>query len=120
MSGPVGSKLTLEQLWLAWEPKKPGEGPDGLRIYKEESLDLYPSDQARRHQMRWLLGKDDMNRFDQYKHMFHTLDRRVRNKGSGKRSRDANTTMNNWRRSLVSTPARPIKTVAGLAMALKL
>lgn len=116
---PVGSKLGLEQLWAAWEPKKPGEGLDGLRIYKAESLDLYPSDQARRHQMRWLRGGDDMKRFDQYKQLFHTLDRLVRKKGSDHRARDANGIMNNWRRSLVSTPACPINTVAGLAMALK-
>ena len=116
---PVGGKLTLEQLWSAWEPKKQGEGPDGLRIYKAESLDLYPSDQARRHQMRWLRGQDDMNRFDQYKQLFHTLDRLVRKKNSGKRRRDASNIMNKWRISLVSAPACPISTVAGLAMALK-
>ena len=116
---PVGSKLTLEQLWSAWEPKKPGEGPDGLRIYKAESLYLYPSDQARRHQMRWLQGKDDMNRFDQYKHLFHTLDRLVRKKSSSNRVRDANSIMKNWRISLVSAPTCPINTVASLATALK-
>ena len=117
---PVGSKLTLEQLWAAWEPKKAGEGPDGLRIYKAETLDLYPSDQRRRHQMRWLRGKDDMNRFDQYKHLFHTLDKLVRKKASGNRNRDAlDRIIPNWRRSIFSTPACPINTVAGLATALK-
>ena len=116
---PVAAKLTLEQLWSAWEPQKPGQGPDGLRIYKAESLDLYPSDQNRRHQMRWLRGQDDMNRFDQYKQLFHTLDRLVRKKASGSRKRDAGTIINNWRRSIFSVPACPISTVAGLAMALK-
>jgi len=114
---PVGGKLTLEQLWSAWEPQKPGQ--QRIRIYKAESLDLYPSDQPRRYQMRWLRGQDDLNRFDQYKQLFHTLDRLVRKKNSGNRTRDANSIMNNWRRSLVSTPACPINTVAGLAAALK-
>ncbi|KAL3157387.1 hypothetical protein ABBQ32_011864 [Trebouxia sp. C0010 RCD-2024] len=112
---PVGGKLTLEQLWSAWEPKKPGQpGCEGIRIYKAESLDLYPSDEPRRHQMRWLRGQDDMNRFDQYKQLFHTLDRLVHKKNSGKRTRDANGIMNNWRRSMCSTPACPINTVAQL------
>lgn len=89
-----------------------------LGIYKAESLDLYPADQRKRYQMRWL-RKGDVNRYDQYKQLFHTLDRLVRKKASGKRDRDAGSIINNWRISLVSTPACPINTVAGLAVALK-
>ena len=43
----------------------------------------------------------------------------MRKKASGNRERDANSIIGNWRRSLVSTSACPINTVAGLAVALK-
>ncbi|DBB07349.1 TPA: hypothetical protein ACH3X3_008838 [Trebouxia sp. C0006] len=56
----------LKKLWLAWEPQQEGWACEGLRIYKAESPDLYPSDQARRHQMRWL-RQGDGNRFDQFR-----------------------------------------------------
>ena len=123
---PVGSVLELEVLWKAWNDEKGGGGCQSLSlslyiplgIYKAESLDLYPADQRKRYQMRWL-RKGDVNRYDQYKQLFHTLDRLVRKKASGKRDRDAGSIINNWRISLVSTPACPINTVAGLAVALK-
>ncbi|KAL0041077.1 hypothetical protein WJX77_004252 [Trebouxia sp. C0004] len=47
-----GRKPGLKKLWLAWEPQQEGWACEGLRIYKAESPDLYPSDQRRRHQMR--------------------------------------------------------------------
>ncbi len=115
---PLGGNLTLEKLWLAWEPKEQGRGCEGLRIYKAESLDLYPSDRARRHQMRWL-RQGDGNRFDQFRQVFLTMDRLVRKKNSGNRKRDATTVISNWERSLFSSPQCPINTVAGLAVALK-
>ncbi|DBA97033.1 TPA: hypothetical protein ACH3X1_014814 [Trebouxia sp. C0004] len=115
---PLGGNLTLEKLWLAWEPKEQGRGCEGLRIYKAESPDLYPSDQARRHQMRWL-RQGDGNRFDQFRQVFLTMDRLVRKKNSSNRKRDATTIISSWRRSPFSSPQCPINTVAGLAVALK-
>ena len=117
---PVGSVLTLEALWKALNDEKGDCGCQPLRIYKAENLDLYPADVCKRYQMRWL-RKGDGNRFDQFKQLFLTLDRLVRKKASKNRDRDrdANSIILNWRSSLVSTPACPIKTVAGLAMAMK-
>ena len=114
---PVGSVLELKALWEAWKGSEKW-GCQPLRVYKAESLELYPADQHKRYQMRWL-RKGDRSRYDQYRELFHTLDRLVRKKASGNRERDANSIINNWRRSLVSTPACPISTVAGLAVALK-
>jgi len=115
---PLGGNLNLKKLWLAWEPQQEGWACEGLRIYKAESPDLYPSDQARRHQMRWL-RQGDGNRFDQFRQVFLTMDRLVRKKNSGNRKRDATTVISNWERSLFSSPQCPIRTVAGLAVALK-
>ena len=114
---PVGSVLELKDLWEAWDKHVYGCQP--LRIYKAESLDLYPSDQHVRHQMRWLRPKTDGKRFDQFKQLLLTMDRLVRKKGSGNRSRDATTVVNNWRRSIFSCPTCPISSVAALAVALK-
>lgn len=113
----VGSVLELKDLWEAWDKHVYGCQP--LRIYKAESLDLYPADQNTRHQMRWLRPKTDGMRFDQFRQLLLTMDRLVRKKGSGNRSRDANTIISNWRRSIFSTPTCPISSVAGLAVALK-
>lgn len=113
---PVGSVLTLEELWKAWQKGVSGCNP--LRIYKAESLDLYPADQNKRWQMRWL-RKGDVNRFDQYKQLLHALDRLVRKKASGYRDRDAGSIIKKWRISIFSTPACPIGSVAALAVALK-
>ena len=115
---PLGSNLTLRKLWDAWEPQKPGQGCDGLRIYKAESPSLYPSDEPRRQQMRWL-RQGDGNRFDQFRQVFLTLDRLVRRKDTCNRKRDAETVTKAWERSLFSAPQCPINTVAGLAVALK-
>lgn len=70
---PLGSNMTLRKLWEAWEPQ---QGCDGLRIYKAESPSLYPSDEPRRQQMRWL-RKGDGNRFDQFRQVLLTMDRLV-------------------------------------------
>jgi hypothetical protein len=115
---PLGGNLGLKKLWLAWEPQQEGWACEGLRIYKAESPDLYPSDQARRRQMRWL-RQGDGNRFDQFRQVFLAMDRLVRKKNSGNRTRDAATVISNWERSLFSSPQCPINTVAGLAVALK-
>ncbi len=115
---PLGSNLTVTKLWHAWEPQRQGQGCDGLRIYKAESPSLYPSDEPRRQQMRWL-RQGDGNRFDQFRQVFLTMDRLVRRKNTGKRKRDAETVINCWERSLFSAPQCPINTVAGLAVALK-
>ena len=114
---PVGSAPELKDLWEAWDKHVYGCQP--LRIYKAESLDLYPADHHTRYQMRWLRPKTDGKRFDQFRQLFLTMDRLVRKKGSGNRSRDASTIINNWRRSIFSTPTCPISSVAGLAVALK-
>ena len=76
---PLGGNLGLKKLWLAREPQQEGWACEGLRIYKAESPDLYPSDQARRHQMRWL-RQGDGNRFDQFRQVFLAMDRLVRKK----------------------------------------
>ena len=68
--------------------------------------------------MRWL-RQGDGNRFDQFRQVFLTMDRLVRKKNSGNRKRDATTVISNWERSLFSSPQCPIRTVAGLAVALK-
>ncbi|DBB01799.1 hypothetical protein WJX77_007356 [Trebouxia sp. C0004] len=99
---PLGGNLTLEKLWVAWEPKEQGQGCEGLRIYKAESLDVHPSDQARRHQMR-LLRQGDGNRFDQFMQGFLTMDRLVRKKNSSNKKRNATTIISSWRRSLFSS-----------------
>ena len=100
---PLGGNLGLKKLWLAWEPEQKDWACKGLRIYKAESPDLYPSDQHRRHQMRWL-RQGDCNRFDQFSQVFLTMDRLMRKKNSGSRKRDATTIISNWRRSLFSSP----------------
>lgn len=115
---PLGSNLTLRKLWEAWEPQQQGQGCDGLRMYKAESPSLYPSDEPRRQQMRWL-RQGDGNHFDQFRQVLLTMDRLVYRKNTGNRKRDAETVSKGWERSLFSAPQCPVNTVAGLAVALK-